>query len=67
MSSRRSGSRSAAALAVCLAAVLTGVPVAGAAQTIAVGSLLDTVDPSPTDGLCDAPCSLRAEIGRAHV
>ncbi len=66
MSSRRCGSRIAAALAVCVLAVLGGAPAAGATQTIVVGSMADSVDASPANGICEAPCSLRAAIQTAN-
>src|SRR5947209_16848594 len=39
---------------------------AGASQTINVATTTDAVDPTPADGTCDSPCSLRGAIQTAN-
>ena len=59
-----------AALRILLLVAVLSLTLAGsasAAQTITVSATTaDTVDPSPADGTCDAPCTLRAAVQTAN-
>jgi CSLREA domain-containing protein len=55
-----------AATFVAAALALTVALPAQAAQTITVGPVTDTVDPSPADGICQVPCTLRAAVQTAN-
>ncbi len=53
------------AIAACAFALAFAGPAQGA-QTINVTSAADTVDPSPANGICQLPCSLRAAVQTAN-
>lgn len=59
--SRRPG----ALTVVAVATALLAAPSAGAAP-FTVGSTADTVDASPGNGVCEAPCTLRAAVQTAN-
>src|SRR4051812_358242 len=58
--------RALASLAAALVAALCAAVPAHAAQTITVGGTGDTVDASPANGVCEAPCTLRAAVQTAN-
>jgi CSLREA domain-containing protein len=52
-------------LAACALTLALAAPARGA--TISVTTTADTVDPSPANGFCELPCTLRATDSRAGV
>lgn len=55
-----------AALAAAITVAVALAAPARAAQTINVTSIADTVDPSPANGFCELPCTLRGAIQTAN-